>query len=90
MSLSIMELKQARDTIATLLDELKLDAYLFEVEPREGQWEINIECALDEGWERFKLSASEEYLIHGKDDAVLHEFLLEVWRDALRECKLKD
>ena len=42
MSESIVELAQIRELVTKILDELQLDAYLFEVEPREGQWELRV------------------------------------------------
>ena len=89
MSVSIDELTQARDVVNTILDELQLDAYIFEVEPRNAQWEIIIECAVAEGWERFRLSATHEHLLSGVDDAVIHQSLLDDWRERLTVCKLK-
>lgn len=41
------ELTQARETVASLLETLGLAAYLFEIEPREGRWEVRVECALN-------------------------------------------
>jgi hypothetical protein len=89
MPLSINELAQIRQTVTGILDELQLDAYLFEVEPQEGQWEIKVECAIAEGWETVRLTAKKEYLQRGSDDAVIHELLLDEWREALSACKLK-
>jgi hypothetical protein len=90
MKLSTSELAEMRQTVASLLDELKLDAYLFEIEPREDQWEIKVECAIDEGWEAFRLSAEKDYLIHGFDDAVARDVLMDNWREALASCRIKD
>lgn len=89
MELSVNELAQMRETVSALLDELQLEAYLFEVEPQEGQWEIKLECAIDEGWETFRLSAEKEYLLRGKDDAVAHGVMLDNWREALSACRIK-
>jgi hypothetical protein len=90
MSLSIIELAQVREVVTTLLDELQLDAYLFEVEPLEGQWEIKIECAVTGGWETVRLTATREILLRGSDDAVAHEVLLDNWREALAACLVKN
>ena len=87
MSLSRNELLQAREVVAQVLEELGLDAYLFEVEPREGQWEIRVECAVEGGWETCRLSADKEYLLRGTEDAVVHEVLIDNWREALRACR---
>lgn len=89
MSISMKELGQAREVVGRLLDELQLDAYVFEVEPREGQWEIRVDCAVTDGWESCMLSAEKEYLLRGGDDAVAHQVLLDNWREALSDCLRK-
>jgi len=78
-----------RENVMALLDELKIEAYLFEIEPKEGQWEINVECAIKEGWEMFRLTAEKEYLLRGVDDAVARDVLLDNWREALSACRIK-
>jgi len=90
MSASIDELTQAREVVDTILDELHVDAYIFEVEPNSEDWEIVIECAIAEGWQRIKLSALRENLLHSMDDAAIYESLLATWRDRLADCKLKE
>ena len=42
MPLSTMELAEARQAVADLLEQAGLDAYLFEVEPRQTQWELRL------------------------------------------------
>jgi hypothetical protein len=87
MTLSMRELAQAREVVGRVLEELRLEAYLFEIEPHEGQWEIRVECAVDDGWETCRLSADKEYLLRGADDAVVHEVLTDNWREALAACR---
>lgn len=87
MTLSMRELAQAREVVGRVLEELSLEAYLFEIEPHEGQWEIRVECAVDDGWETCRLSADKEYLLRGADDAVVHEVLTDNWREALSACR---
>lgn len=89
MEITSDQVTQAYDTLVALLEEIGLENYLFDVEPREGQWGVNIECAAEDGWATFQLSASAEYIARGKDDAVLHQFLLEEWSEALTCCKKK-
>ena len=84
------ELAATRETVAKLLDELQLEAYLFEVKPQEDQWQLTVECAIEEGWETVKLKANKDYFQHGADDALLHQLLLNEWRDALSACKVKN
>ncbi len=90
MDFSIDELARMRMTVTALLEELQLDAYLFDIEPRPEQWEIRVECATDNGWGAFQLTADTDYLLHGADDSVAHDVLLDNWRDSLATCKLKN
>jgi hypothetical protein len=91
MTLSIAELARARETTAELLDEMGLDAYLFEVEPRDEQWELKVECAVEEegAWESFALSVPKEILLASRDDALIRQRLLAEWRGRLSACKLR-
>ena len=89
MTQSVPELAETREAVVKLLDELQLEAYLFEVKPQEGQWQLTIECAIDDGWETVKLKANKDYFQHGADDALLHQLLLDEWREALSACKVK-
>ncbi len=92
MTLSITELDQARVATAALLDELGLDAYLFEVEPRDGQWELKVECALEivGAWESIALQVPKEMLLTSQDDAAIHQRILAEWRGRFVACKLRE
>jgi hypothetical protein len=86
MTLSTIEFAKARDVIKLLLDELKLDAYLFEVEPDETTLEIKVECAVKGGWETVKIPAEKALLLRAIDDADTYQSLLEQWRGTLAAC----
>lgn len=86
---STRELARAREVAARLLGELCLDAYLFEVELRDGRWAIAVECATDEGWESVGLTAERSLLLDGCDDARARAALLGGWREALGGCRPK-
>jgi hypothetical protein len=86
MQMSASELARTREVVSRVLEELNLDAYIFEVEPHEGQWEIRVECAVADGWETCRLTADKEYLLRGADDAIVHEVLVDNWREALCDC----
>ena len=90
MSATIDELTQAREAVDSMLNELHVDAYIFEVEPKDADWEIVIECAIADGWERVKLSASRENLLGSIDDAAIHQSLIDNWRVRLAACKRKE
>ena len=89
MNQSITELAEIRESVSRLLDELQLEAYLFEIEPQEEQWQLTVECAINEGWETVKLKANKDYFQHGTDDAIVHQLLIDEWRESLSACKVK-
>ncbi len=86
MPLSTVELANARELVKQILDDLRLDAYLFEVEPGEGELEIKIECAVKEGWETVTIKLEKELLLSGVGDPDARLKLLEQWRDVLSSC----
>lgn len=51
MPTSTDELLKAKEAVQALLESLSLAAYLFEVEPREDQWELRVDCSVDQGWQ---------------------------------------
>ncbi|QBQ53445.1 hypothetical protein [Nitrosococcus wardiae] len=89
MVLSTIDFVKARDTVAELLDELALEAYLFEVEPRNSHWEVKVECAIKEGWEMVTLSIPKEVLLASADDKVIRQQVLEEWQVRLAACKIQ-
>lgn len=91
MTLSIAELARARETTTELLDELGLDAYLFEVEPRDDQWELKVDCAMEEGvWESVTMLVPKEMLLTSHDDASVHRRILAEWQGRLVACKMRE
>lgn len=83
MSANSIDLIRAREVIGSVLEQLDVDAYLFEVEPKAAQWELKVECAIDEGWGSFTL-ALEEPMLKGEAEQAQ---LLERCRSALATCK---
>lgn len=92
MTISITELARAREASAALLDELGLDAYLFEVEPRDELWELKVECAVtaEGAWESITLPVAKEMLLASQDDASIRQRILAEWRGRLIACKLRE
>ena len=86
MLLSTLELANARETVRSLLDQLQLDAYLFEVEPKDNHWQIQIECGLEDQWQSLVLEMDLEQLKATEDTGQAREELLAVWQQQLRAC----
>ena len=89
MTLSGTELAGATEAASAVLEELGLDAYLFAVEPREGSWELTLECAVDEGWQTIKLPVDVHELLESRRDAGVRSRLTARWGAKFAECRRK-
>ena len=87
MSVSLLQLAQARELLTELLDELGLAAYRFEVEPHETAWRILVECEVDGGWRSVSLDAPLESLAGSQNGHALRRTLLARLADSLSECR---
>jgi hypothetical protein len=90
MTLSVSELARARETVQGLLDELRLTAYQFEVEPRAEDWNILVECQADDAWQVTHVSASKTMLSNAQADSEPRQALLAKLRNALPDCSRPD
>lgn len=88
MPLGTVDLAKARDAVTELLEELKLDAYLFAVEPRNGRWEVKVECAVENGWETVTFAVAKDSLLASLNDWSIRHRLLDEWRVKLAACKV--
>ena len=68
MSLTQAVLIAARHAASQLLDQMGLENYLFEVEPRPGSWAVHIEHPRNGAWHEQTLVASERELLETLDD----------------------
>jgi hypothetical protein len=87
MRVSLLELSRAKDAAGALLEQLGLEAYLFEVEPRDGDWLVRVECAIDEGWQTTSLAVDRGRLLTSPQDGGARAALLREWRARLVACK---
>lgn len=83
VALTTDELVAAKEAVARLLDELRLAAYLFEVEPREGDWEVRIECELEDGWRITHLDIAKDDILASARDPLMRASLLRTLRTHL-------
>jgi len=86
MTLSMQELAGAREIVRSLLEQLRLEAYLFEVEPHARNWEIRVDCGINEKWQSVVLEISSEQLTASREDGPAREALLTAWREQLGAC----
>ena len=81
MTLSTSEFIAVRETANTLLEEFGLDAYIFEVEPKNHHCEVKVECACR--------TDGEWTMLTGFADQELKKKLFEYWTKKLGSCKKK-
>jgi hypothetical protein len=79
MRLSSKKLINAKEATRNLLEALGLDAYLYEVEPRENPWLVRVDCAVEGGWQSISIDVEVEDLIKSRKDKELFGQLLEQW-----------
>lgn len=87
MYITTRALTEANEATAGLLDQLGLDAYLFEVEPREGPWEVHVDCALGDGWQSLTLPVDMTRLLDTRSNEALRLQVLKDWRARLAACR---
>lgn len=91
-TVSTVDLAKARETARAILEELQLDAYVYEVEPHNEDWELKIECAcdVDGGWEVVTLKVPKQMLLGSYEDHHAKQSLFAYWKKKLRSCKVRD
>ena len=91
MTITTNELVIAREGANAILEELAVDAYLFEVEPQDEHYELKVDCAceIDGGWVSITLTVPKENMLIGFDDLKLKRQLYEYWDKKLSACKRK-
>lgn len=87
MNVSTAQLASAREITNELFEILGLRAYLFEVEPQDNGWLIQVECAVDEGWMSTNLYVEHNLLIQSKDKQAVRDQLLQQWGEQLTSCQ---
>ena len=83
---SMQELANAREIVCGLFEQLQLEAYLFEVEPKEPHWEIRVECAVNDVWQSTTFEVDAEQLWASKEPGQTREALLLDWQQHLGSC----
>ncbi len=86
MTLSMLELATAREIVRSLLDQLRLRAYLFEVEPGAAHWQVRVDCAVNAQWQSALLEVEHHQLMAAEHAGAARETLLAAWRQQLRAC----
>lgn len=80
------ELAQAKEAVSTLLDQLGVAEYLFQVEPRNGLWEVCIDCAAEEAWQSLTLTVDVTDLLQVEHNATVRQQLVTEWAAKLYGC----
>ena len=92
MPIYTLDLAKARESANTILEELQLDAFIYEVEPRDDVWELTVQCAcdVDGGWETIMLQVPKKMLLDSFADDKAKQHLVEHWKKMLADCKLRE
>jgi hypothetical protein len=86
--LSSIELAKSREVINDMLEQLGLQTYLFEVEPREGMWEVRVECATAAGeWQSIAIPLDHAELTASLSDDAARKSVLAKLATHIAACK---
>lgn len=87
MNISTRELIDAKEAAADLLEELGLEAYVFEIEPGERQWQVRVDCGYSGGWQSVTLAVDVTRLRASRSNKTMRTQLLEDWGERLAACR---
>lgn len=88
MILSHVELARTREVVSAMLEQLGLETYLFEVEPREGLWELRVECATAAGeWQSIAIPLDHTELTASLSDDAARKSVLARLAAHVAACK---
>ncbi len=80
------EIREVREEVGQLLDELRLRAFIFTVEPKEDSWHLRVECATDGEWQVITLPLEAAPLLQRLRDHSERERLKAILQDKLCDC----
>lgn len=83
MNISTRRLTEAKEATAGLLEQLGLEAYLFDVEPRDGPWEVHIDCPVGGAWLSVTMAVDVARLLSSRWNAGVREEVLKEWGERL-------
>ena len=79
-------LAQAKDAAGSLLEQIGLQTYVFEVEPHEtGDWHLRIDCAADDGWRSLVIPINVERLLASSANSLIRTEILHDWTNAIAD-----
>jgi hypothetical protein len=84
---SALDISEGKAAVERLLGELGLRDFVYTLEPKEGGWQLHLECSTAEGWQTVALPADIVLLRASLGDAALRERLREDWRERLAACR---
>jgi hypothetical protein len=69
---------------------MQLTASLYEAESKASQWEVRIECPINEQWQSISLQITHEQLAECREaDSLGRQRTITAWREALAACCCK-
>lgn len=87
MTTSTRDLIEAKEAVAAVLDQLGLTAYLFEVEPHDGAWDVRIDCGRPSDWQSTTLAVDGKRLLSSRTNDAVRAELLEEWGKRLAQYR---
>jgi hypothetical protein len=87
MSVSVEDFVTARESVAMLLETLRLSMYRFGLELDDEEWVLSVECEAPDGWQAARLQLSQRELAAASRDGETRSRLLAVMDERLAGCR---
>src|SRR5574340_1133755 len=86
MSPPPLDLLRARAAVERMIDELGLRAFVYTLEPKDAGWELHVECAMEQGWQRVNLPVDVGDLLASLDHPDARGKLRAAWEPHFLAC----
>jgi len=80
------DIRNTREAVEHVLDEVGLSGFTYTVEPKEDGWILRVECITQEGWQEATLPVDPQELTASISDLSVRTKLRRDWEPHLRAC----
>ena len=80
------DIRNTREAVERVLDEVGLSGFTYTVEPKEDGWTLRVECITEEGWQEATLPVDPHELTASINDPGVRAKLRRDWEPHLRAC----
>ena len=80
------DIRNARQAVERVFDDLGIRAFAYTVERKEAGWTLSVDCAMDGEWQTVAIAVDPAELNASLGDDAVRAKLCEEWGPRLRSC----